>query len=135
MIKNSKEWLAKEQELKHEALILMMRSKMLKEEADKNGKNIENFKNNYPDDILNELPWDEKEKVVEKGEELLSRLKANAKWLRTMEKEYEILRTKVNTFYGSEVMKANELLPDFPGLDMNEDDDTKKADWWKHCDD
>ena len=135
-MKNSKEWLAKEQELKKEALILMMRSNMLRQEADKNFKNIEKFQKEYPDNVLEELPWDEKETVMEKTDELADRLKANAKWLRIIEKEYEILRTKVNAFYGSEVMKANELLPDFPGLELDEDDDdTKSGDWWKHCDD
>jgi len=125
MKKNSKEWLEREQVLKREALELSLRSEMLKDLSDKVWRQIKAFHDEYPDEVLDTLPWDEKELVISKTEELEKKLEAAATWLRRIEKEYDAVRVKVNKFYGEEVMQKQTPLPDYPSIEPD------SADWWK----
>jgi len=80
--KRSKEWIREERELMDEALILMMRSKILREDADRIGEEIERLVGEYPDEYISQLPWEKKEEMFKRSEEIEKRLtKAAALWV------------------------------------------------------
>ena len=126
MKKNSPEWLAEEQRLKNVALELLLRSQILKEVAEKIYQEIKAFRDLYPDEVIEKLTWEEKEKVIEQTSKLDKNLGVATEWVRKIDAEYCVIREKVNAFYGSNVMKESTPLPEF-GADEEKD----PADWWK----
>lgn len=126
--KPTKEWLAEEQSLKSEALLLMALSEVLKNEANANFEKVLQFTMQYPESKLESLPWDKREKMYARAEELEKKLKASHECLKKLDKDYEVLRVKVNKFYGKELLKKSAPLPLLEESDSDKED---SADWWK----
>jgi hypothetical protein len=125
-MKRTKEWLAKEKELKSEALLLLALSEVLKDKADDDYKRVMRLTEDTEDEKFQSLPWDEKEKIYATAEILDKRLQNSQEALKLLDKDYEVLRKKVNEFYGKELMKS------CPMPSMEEKDEKDPSDWWKN---
>lgn len=89
----------------------------------------ERYKNVNPD----ELGWEEKEKIYAEAERLMNMWRAAYKKLKALDAEYEEVRQRVNTHYGSEVMPEYKLPPHVEKM-YEEMMDEDNADWWKNED-
>ena len=122
-MKKSKKWLEQEATLKAEGMVLLAKTEILKEAAVVNYKKMEAVNEKGFD----ELPWDEKEKAIANFEHLLMKIEKSAQELAALDKEYAMLRVRVNKFYGRDVMK--EVCSAIPeNLEAEEED---PADWWR----
>jgi len=126
--KPTKEWLAEEQAIKSEALLLLTLSEVLKSEATANFDKVLQFILQYPASKLESMSWDKQEKMYARAKELEKKLNTSHECLKKLDEDYDALRVKVNKFYGEELMKKSAPLPLFDGLDADEKDG---ADWWK----
>jgi len=128
----SDEWLEEEAGLKREAMVLFLRSRMLLEAVDKIYKSIVLLTEEYPEE--RELGWEEKEELISKSDKLDNELNISMGHLNDMDDEYDIIREKVNKFYGEEVYKNIPKTRDLMDIMMEEEGDgyTKKSDWWKN---
>jgi tRNA uridine 5-carbamoylmethylation protein Kti12 len=73
------------------------------------------------------LPWDEKEKTMERVSEISENIDKSIKDFSVLDAEYANLRERVNTFYGKEIMKDL----DFTLLSNINQMQSDPADWWK----
>ncbi len=130
MKKGSKEWKAMEKTLRMEALVLQQRSMLLRERSVKLCEDIEDYSKKYPEDVRDNLPWDEKEAVEARIDELESEWKETRRILIGLENEFQDLCKRTNKFYGHEV------IPPYDALAIPEENpeekETDSADWWKH---
>ena len=116
-----------ELEIKERALRMQLKSNRLKDEVDKNYAKICKFVTEYPEEVMDQLDWESKEKLYAEADALFDRIHALEDSLRKLDVEYEQLRREVNEFYGREVMQrvdTSELLKD--------PEETDDADWWKN---
>lgn len=91
-----------------DAIVLLEKSKTLKDAALWLSKEIEKGAKAVSEDKFDVMSWEEKEKSYKKLDELMGRLNAEIKILITMDAEYRKIAERVNKMYGREVM---EILP------------------------
>jgi hypothetical protein len=126
--KNKKDlWWA---DIKSRALKTMTESRAIVEEVDRNYAKICKFVENYTEEKLEKMAWEEKEKMYSEADALFQRIAECEEILKRMDIEYDALRKEVNEYYGKEVMK------DVPRVDVFEAAETEEAegdesDWWK----
>ena len=131
MKKNSNEWKKQERLFKHEGLVLLIRSELLKDKTIKICLAMEKFGEEYSDEAMEKLSWEEKEEAYKKCEELGNMLKENEAMLMEIEEVYNNLMGRVNEFYGREVMKKFDESPTFLLGDDSHNDNDGGDDWWK----
>jgi len=132
------EWKNEEQRIKHDAVILRERSKTLREQSIILCAEIDAFADKYPDDILNKLPWDEKESVIGMAADLEKRWLENRRFLTILDAEFRCLIRRTNELYGEEIIQEPEPLSKNLPENLQDDTDTnnkdewsKPEDWWK----
>jgi len=127
MKKNSREWKKKESELKKNAFAILHRAELLKAEANIYYLRIQKFIIKYPDGKIEDMDWQEKERIMAEADILFGNLDKCKNKLTILDNEYEELRKEVNEFYGYEVMDEVILKDNLFTGDCEDD----AADWWK----
>jgi hypothetical protein len=134
----NKEQKAEEKRIKHDAYVLRERSIILRKEAVILCEEIESFADKYTDDVLDKLPWDEKERVMNFAESFEKKYAKNSKRLKILDSEFRNLIKRTNELYGREVIPEPESLGYLPETledDKEESNDrdewSKPGDWWK----
>lgn len=131
MKKHSKAWLAEEAALKRDVMVLLIQSRLLKEDAEFNYIQIQKLTTNYPDEILDHMDWNIKEEMQKKAEYLIGKLKISKEKLDEIEIKFEELRVKTNAFYGEEILKKSKI----EIMENNNPSDVDKGKWWDLLDD
>ena len=128
--KNKKDaWWA---DIKSRALKTMTESRAIVEEVDQNYAKICKFVENYTEEKLDKMAWEEKEKMYSEADALFQRIAECEEILKRMDTEYEALRKEVNAFYGKEVMKDVPKIDVFEAMEAEEAaEDSDESDWWK----
>ena len=124
-VKRSVEWLEQDKVLRTEALGMLLRSHILKENAERICDKIDRQMAMNPDT----LDWQEKEKWYAEGEQLNKDIHINDEALLKLDKVYEDLRRRTTMLYGKDVMGPGLDLPPLEDLQDGEKED--KADWWR----
>lgn len=122
----------REAELKIRAFKSAAKSQVLRYEVDRHYQSILKFIQKYPEEKVEKMDWETKEKVSAEADVLFEKMRIAEADLRELDAEYKELRTDVNEFYGKEVLKEI-IEPDYfekNALDGEQDD----ADWWKKGD-
>jgi hypothetical protein len=93
-------------DLYEEALKLLNASEILKKTVIWQDKQVDKFLKKYPSEIVDELPWDERERVRGEMEELYARLNESVRELNGMDKKMQILKENVKKRCGRDVMSS-----------------------------
>lgn len=89
-----------------EAVELLEQSRILGEAVEWESKQIEQYIRTYSEERINGMGWEEKEEAYRRGDELFGRLGVSVRSLHKLNERYEVIRKRVNEFYGREVMKG-----------------------------
>lgn len=125
-IKRNKEWIAMDVKLKDEGIGLLLWSKVLMNKSVEVLNKIEERERLYPDDVVDRLPWEDKEKMIVEVEKLDKELSELSESLRVLDDAKIELAEKVNKFYGRDVMSLDKI-----ELDWDNDLEEDSANWWK----
>ena len=120
-----------ENKLKLEAAYLLRQMGKLKEQADINLNAIDRYFEKYPEDKIDDMSWEEKEKAVEEYYKLFRDLVSGRDELIKREKEYRTVRKKINDFYGCEKLKSQKISKTFDEMINQDEEEEDQADWWK----
>lgn len=124
-------------DIKRRALKTMQESRQIMKEVDDNYAKICKFVNDYTEEKLEAMEWEQKEKMYAEADALFQRIAECEEILKRMDTEYESLRQEVNKFYGKEVMKDVPRKDVFDAMREAEEaggeseGDADKSDWWK----
>jgi hypothetical protein len=112
-------------DLKKRAYAVQAQAIALRIKADKNFAAIMAFNDKYPDSAIDQMDWQEKEKVIAEADVLFDQTDAIESELHEVDAEYEDIRTQINAYCGKEV------LPPLDKDSKNVFDPGDDADWWK----
>lgn len=134
---DNKKWKAEEKRIKQDAMVLRGRSNILREKSVALCAEIDAFADKYPDNVLNDLPWDEKELVMGMADEFERRWIETRQLLKILDAEFRVLIKRTNDLYGKKVIQEPEPLdtnlPENFQDEWNDrkDEWSKSGDWWK----
>lgn len=132
MDKKSKEWLEAEEKLRIEAINILLRSEQLRVIAEKNFYDIEHSKLiRFTKEEIEKLDWQEREEMVREVEMMWKKVEECYNSLKELDIDYEVLREKVNNFYGTDIMNRSISLKPFVMPEEFNDLMKDDADWWK----
>ena len=105
-------------ELLREALDLVNKMETLRGTVEWLLDLVEKYDEEYSDDMIERLSWEEKEEGYKKIEELMGRVESLLRELEALDVEYDELREKVKNYYGTDRLppikgvKESPILPD-----------------------